>query len=225
MFSRLAQLARPPVAVWPSLEDEIGEYKTYFKGKMLNAGAGLRDLSSLVDGELVNQDIPHGLHNGNIHIYSPIHDIPVGDGHFDGVICNAVLEHVANPVEVVREIHRVLKPGGYFYLCVPFLQPEHLDPTDFQRYTKDGLRKLVTDEGFEVVKLEGVHSVYMTLAWIVESWLQSHDSLSYRLMRLIFYPILRYRARTSRTYVDSIASAYRVLARKATVEGLSRQVA
>ncbi len=225
MFSRLAQLARPPVAVWPSLEDEIGEYKTYFKGKMLNAGAGLRDLSSPVDGELVNQDIPHSLHNGNIHIYSPIHDIPVADGHFDGVICNAVLEHVANPVEVVREIHRVLKPGGYLYLVVPFLQPEHLDPTDFQRYTKDGLRKLVTDEGFEVVKLEGVHSVYTTLAWIVESWLQSHDSLSYRLMRLIFYPILRYKTRTSRTYVDSIASAYRVLARKAKAEGLSRHVA
>jgi len=225
MFSRLAQLARPPVAVWPSLEDEIGEYKTYFKGKMLNAGAGLRDLSSLVDGELVNQDIPHGLDNGNIHIYSPIHDIPVADGEFDGVICNAVLEHVANPVEVVREIHRVLRPGGHLYLCVPFLQPEHLDPTDFQRYTKDGLRKLVTDEGFEVVKLEGVHSVYTTLAWIVESWLQSHDSLSYRLMRLIFYPILRYKTRTSRTYVDSIASAYRVLARKAKAEGLSRQVA
>ena len=71
----------------------------------------MRDLSSIVQGELVNQDLVEGLHNANIHIYSPLHEIPVADGHFDSAICNAVLEHVANPVEVVREIHRVLKPG------------------------------------------------------------------------------------------------------------------
>ncbi len=224
MRLKLKGLTKPPAVVWPGLEEEIGEYKTYFKGKVLNAGAGLRDLSSVVDGTLVNQDIPQGLHNNNIHIYSPIHEIPVDDDHFDAVICNAVLEHVANPIEVVREIHRVLKPGGYFYLVVPFLQPEHLDPTDFQRYTKDGLRKLVTDQGFEIGKIEGVHSVYTTLGWIVEEWLESKNTLSYRMMRLILYPILRYKTRTSTTYVDSLASAYRVLARKAPLE-LARQVA
>src|SRR5262249_9649714 len=142
MRSKLHALAKPPASVWPSLEEEIGEYRHYLKGKVLNAGAGMRDISSIVDGELVNQDLPEGPFNKNIQIYSPIHEIPVGEDHFDAVICNAVLEHVANPVEVVREIHRVLKPGGYFYVCVPFLQPEHLCPTDYQRYTKDGLRKL-----------------------------------------------------------------------------------
>jgi len=224
MFRRLKELTRPPVVIWPTLDEEIGEYRTYLKGKVLNAGAGMRDISSIVEGELVNQDIPHGQHNKNIHVYSPIHEIPVDDHHFDAVICNAVLEHVANPIEVIQEIHRVLKPGGYLYLGVPFLQPEHLDPTDFQRYTKDGLRKLVTDRGFEVVKIEGVHSVYTTLAWIVEQWLESRDSLSYRLMRIILYPILRYKSRTSRTYVDSLASVYRVVARKVSAES-SRQAA
>jgi len=222
MRLNLKGLGAPPVAVWPDLEEEIGEYKIYFKGKVLNAGAGFRDISSIVDGELVNQDIHHGLHNNNIHLYSPIHEIPVDDDCFDAVICNAVLEHVANPIDVVREIHRVLKPEGYLYLVVPFLQPEHLDPTDFQRYTKDGLRKLVTDQGFEVVTVEGVHSVYHTLAWIVERWLESKDTLSYRMMRLVFYPILRHKTRTSKTYVDSLASAYRVLARKLAIQALAR---
>jgi SAM-dependent methyltransferase len=214
MLSRLRRLASPPAAVWPSLEDEIGDDKVYLKGKVLNAGAGMRGLSAVVDGELVNQDIPRERREANIHIYSPIHEIPVTDDHFDAVVCNAVLEHVSNPIDVVREIHRVLKPGGYLYLCVPFLQPEHLDPGDFQRYTKDGLRKLVTDQGFSVLKVEGVHSVYLTLAWIIEEWLQSQETLGYRLMRLILFPILRYKTRTSKLYVDRIASAYRVLARK-----------
>src|SRR5436309_2383257 len=106
MLSKLRGLAKPPATVWPSLEDEIGEYKAYLTGKVLNAGAGMRDISSIVDGELVNQDIPEGPGNKNIHIYSPIHEVPVGDGHFDAVICNAVLEHVGNPIEVVRELHR-----------------------------------------------------------------------------------------------------------------------
>jgi len=44
------------------------------------------------------------------------------------------------------------------------------------------------------------------------------------MMRLVLYPILRYKTRTSITYVDSLASAYRVLARKAPSE-LARQVA
>src|SRR5262249_43241667 len=101
MLSRLRQLASPPAAVWPRLEDEIGEYKIYLKGKVLNAGAGMRGLSAVVDGELVNQDIPREHREANIHIYSPIHAIPVDDDHFDTVVCNAVLEHVSNPIDVV----------------------------------------------------------------------------------------------------------------------------
>jgi SAM-dependent methyltransferase len=200
--------------VWPALGDELRDYLPYFTGRVLNAGAGNRDLTGIVEGEVINQDIPSGLHNDNIHIYSPLHQIPREDGYFDAIICNAVLEHVRNPDEVIQEFNRVLKAGGYLYLCIPFLQPEHLDPTDFQRYTKDGLRALVEQNGLEVVKMEGVHSVYHTLAWIVHEWLRSADCWRYRLLRRILYPVLRYQTKHSRAYVDSIASAYRVLARK-----------
>jgi SAM-dependent methyltransferase len=203
----------PPV-VWPSLQDELKDYLHYFTGKVLNAGAGNRDLARWIPGELVNQDIAEGLHNGNIDIYSPLHRIPRPDGYFDAVICNAVLEHVRNPEEVVQEFHRVLKRGGYLYLCIPFMQPEHLDPTDFQRYTKDGLRTLVEKHGFAVERIKGVHNVYHTLAWIVHEWLSSSSCWRYRLLRRILYPWLRYQTKHSAVYVDSIASAYRVLARK-----------
>jgi len=76
MLSRLRQLASPPAAVWPSLEDEIGEYRIYLKRKVLNAGAGMRGLTTVVDGELVNQDIPREHRDANMHIYSPIHESP-----------------------------------------------------------------------------------------------------------------------------------------------------
>lgn len=201
--------------VWPDLNRELDdEYRHYLRGRVLNAGAGDRDLSPFIEGELTNQDIAGGKHNANTHIYSPLHRIPREDGYFDAIICNAVLEHVENPQEVIGEFFRVLRPGGHLYVCIPFLQPEHLDPTDYQRYTKDGLRRLLTQGQFDVVKIEGVHSAYHTLAWIVYEWLMANNSLSYRLLRTVLFPLLRYKTSHSRVYVDSIASAYRALARK-----------
>ena len=204
---------------WPPLEEELRDYLPYLRGRVLNAGAGDRDLAPFVDGELVNQDIEAGLHNGRIDIYSPLDQIPVPEAHFDAIVCNAVLEHVRNPHEVLDEFYRVLKPGGYLYLGVPFMQPEHLDPTDFQRYTKDGLCELVRRHRFGVEKVEGIHNVYHTLAWIVHEWLSSRKTIKYFLLRRLMFPWLRFMSRRSRHYVDSIASAYRVLARKPLTRG------
>ncbi len=165
--------------IFPALEEELKHYLHYFKGNVLNAGAGNRDISKYINGRLFNQDLPHGRHNENIHFESPLHAIPKEDGFFDSIICNAVLEHVENPHEVLKEFHRILNKGGILYLCVPFMFPEHKDPTDFQRYTKDGLKKLVEDQGFSVTKIEGVHSVYHTLGMIVHNWLSSKKCFSY----------------------------------------------
>lgn len=52
-----------------------------------------------------------------------IHQIPFGENHFDVVLCNHVLEHVADDIKAMSEIHRVLKPGGWAILQVPFFSP------------------------------------------------------------------------------------------------------
>lgn len=210
---RLREYFATPV-VWPGLEAEIGDCRQYLRGRVLNAGAGHRDLAPLVDGEVWNQDLPGGLHNADIDIHAPLHRIPKPDGFFDAVFCNAVLEHVANPHEVLAEFHRVLRDGGHLYLCVPFMQPEHLDPTDYQRYTRDGLQQLVADHHFEVERTDPVHNVYHTVAWVVDEWLRAKRTPLYVLLRLAILPILKWRSAHSTTQVESIASAYRVIAKK-----------
>jgi SAM-dependent methyltransferase len=52
-----------------------------------------------------------------------IHAIPFEENRFDAVLCNHVLEHVQNDIVAMREIKRVLKPGGFAILQVPFFRP------------------------------------------------------------------------------------------------------
>jgi len=200
--------------IFPSIEDEFAPYKEFFRGSILNAGAGNSDIGHLVAGTLFNQDIPEGLHNANTHIYSPLHEIPKPDGFFDTIICNAVMEHVRNPHEVMDEFARVCKPGGHLYLGIPFMQPEHKDPTDFQRYTQDGICELVNKHGFDVVKVEGVHSVYTSMAWFCHDWLNSKQTVTYFFLKLTLFPYLRRKCLGSKYQINSLQSCYRVLARR-----------
>lgn len=52
-----------------------------------------------------------------------IHQMPFADQSFDVVLCNHVMEHVANDIQAMGEIRRVLKPGGFAILQVPFFAP------------------------------------------------------------------------------------------------------
>jgi SAM-dependent methyltransferase len=72
----------------------------------------------------------HGDHYITADIESPlakvkmdIHQIPFNANKFDVVLCNHVLEHVRDDIQAMREIHRVLKPGGFAILQIPFFNP------------------------------------------------------------------------------------------------------
>lgn len=52
-----------------------------------------------------------------------IHQIPFEQNTFDVVLCNHVLEHVRDDIKAMNEIYRVLKPGGFAILQVPFFNP------------------------------------------------------------------------------------------------------
>lgn len=74
--------------------------------------------------------------------------LPFPDASFDGVVAKDLLEHVADPGAVVREIRRVLKPGGRVFASSPDAQKwVWNDYTHVRPFTRTGFRRLFVDQG------------------------------------------------------------------------------
>ena len=102
-------------------------------------GKGMRALTSEPAIRLVNVDPSPG---SEAILFCDGHDVPFKDGSVDGMVTQAVLEHVADPVRCVEEIHRVLKPDGIVYSEIPFMQQVHQYGYDFTRFSHLGHRRL-----------------------------------------------------------------------------------
>ncbi|MCF8039382.1 MAG: glycosyltransferase [Desulfohalobiaceae bacterium] len=75
-------------------------------------------------------------------------DLPFAGDRFEAVVCTQVLEHLPEPGQALRELFRVLKPGGRLYLSAPQGWCEHQQPYDFFRFTSFGLKHLLEKAGF-----------------------------------------------------------------------------
>lgn len=81
-------------------------------------------------------------------ILGDIHHLPLADNSQDAIICISVLEHVEDPLRACRELYRVLQPGGYCFVYIPFLYYYHAERgyyRDYWRFTHDAIELLFKD--------------------------------------------------------------------------------
>ncbi len=123
-------------------------------------GKGMEALSAYPSLRLVSSDIAFG---PQTQLICDAHDIAFVDGFFDGVIAQAVLEHVLDPTRCVAELHRVLKPDGIVYAETPFMQQVHEGRYDFTRFTDLGHRRLF--RWFSEIVSGAAGGPGMALAW------------------------------------------------------------
>jgi len=105
----------------------------------------------------------------NVDVRGDIHALPFGDGAFDALVCNGVLEHVEDAGMAVGEISRVLRCGGTAYIETPWMQGVHAAPNDFLRWTPEGLRHLFS--GMEVTGIHVAAGPASALAWQMQETL------------------------------------------------------
>jgi SAM-dependent methyltransferase len=85
--------------------------------------------------------------------------LPFAEESFDAVVIKDLLEHVAYPVAVVREVRRVLRPGGVVFASSPDAQRWVWDDYTHRRpFTRKSFRLLFADQGFTIQQL-GYESV------------------------------------------------------------------
>jgi len=134
--------------------DLHGRLNEFFGGAvhdkvLLNLGSG----TYRIHPEITNVDM---FPFKEVDVVADICNTPFKDGTVDGVVCEDVLEHIARAPQLLKEISRVLKPGGLLMLKVPFLYPYHSSPDDFYRWTESGIRYALEKNGFHV-KESGAH--------------------------------------------------------------------
>jgi SAM-dependent methyltransferase len=78
-------------------------------------------------------------------------NLPFCDGAFDLIYSHQVFEHVRRPDELLRDVARVLGPGGLFVDSVSYLEPYH--SYSIFNFTPYGVMRVFEDAGLELVEL------------------------------------------------------------------------
>lgn len=134
----------------PPIRRAINDVLQYLKcsdGIGLNVGCGATNLHP----QVLRLDLDPLATPDSI---ASVDSLPFQDNSFSLVLSQEVLEHVPNPRVALSELVRVLKPGGVVYIQTPFIIGYHAAPADYWRFTNEGLKELLLEQGLNIERLE-----------------------------------------------------------------------
>ncbi len=152
---------------------------------VLDAGCGggattesLRRYGRVTGLELEGEAVDYARERGRNVLQGSIEALPFEDGSFDLALALDVVEHVPDDLGVLRELHRVLRPGGRLLVTVPALMllwSAHDEANGhYRRYTVDGLRRRVEAAGFEVIIATYFNTLLFPLVLVLRTFWKAH---------------------------------------------------
>lgn len=174
--------------------------KEYLNGRLLDLGCGTMPYKNII---LENSNV---VEYTGVDIENPIYQthnkpdffgdgikIPLDNASFNSAILIEVLEHIPNPNNTLKELNRVLTIDANLLITVPFLWTLHDVPNDEYRYTPFALKRMLLENGFEIVKLESFNNWHGSMASMLA--LYSRRAISKRnrnLISRVTLPIVKY---------------------------------
>lgn len=186
-FGRDQQLAAMPH--WLRKRIEVNRYESYrlleqaqgevpAGARLLDAGAGEGQYKHYFNHtRYVGLDLAVGDNSWNytrLDVLGDLGYLPFAEATFEAAVCIQTLEHVNEPMRVINEIGRVLKPAGRFYLSAPMSWHQHQKPHDYFRYTSFGFRHLLEQSGMRVLEMRPMGGYFWFLSFnlqLLHYWL------------------------------------------------------
>lgn len=197
--------------------------RDYASGVLVDIGCGVKPYATLTQcfvSRHIGVDHLGSQHeNNNVDVFATAYDTTLQSGSADTVLCTTVLEHLEWPDRAIKEMQRILKPGGHAILTAPLFWHLHEQPRDFFRYTEFGLAHLLKQGGFQVVEIKPLSGFLVTFAQELSYYIHGRGGRFFHLpVRLAQYLLQRfayYCHRTGRDTAHGFTWAYLVVAKKA----------
>lgn len=124
-------------------------------GKTLDIGAGDGLITSLIDGEGIDDNtiaVKLAKEMGANVVMGDAYNLEYNDNTFDNVLMSDVIEHLEKPDIAVKEVKRVLRPNGYYYIVTPPAKMGGLhDKYHYKEYTPKELVEYIESWGFILI--------------------------------------------------------------------------
>jgi SAM-dependent methyltransferase len=176
------------------------------EGTVLDVGCGYQPYRSLVLAppsrakRYLGLDLAEGLYQAPRDLTWDGRQIPLPDAAVECALVTEVLEHCPEPELVIREVCRVLRPGGLIFLTVPFLWPLHNVPYDEYRYTPFAMERLLREGGFTDIHLRALGGWDSSLAQMIALWVRNRPMATWKHQTLtrLARPVVRFLLRRDR---------------------------
>jgi len=180
------RISNPGAVIENTLRDQLlgSHFRKRSKGGLLlDLGCGPRPYFNLYAPyyeKTLGSDLPDSpFPKESIDIYCSATDIPLENNSVDAVLSTEVMHDMSEPRLMLREINRILKPGGEIILTTPFVVPTVDGIYDHYRFTEQGLRYLLTAEHFDVISITPVADVIGAMITLgIKPWLRAWNQLS-----------------------------------------------